>query len=143
MIPDNCFGFEYHCNLPPIGYGINSVTGELQETDIIKRSDIPEHNFWDRYTLPKDWNVKRKAEKERQKFDKYYIDPYLESIRAREWKRRLCGVWFDNYNPKKKQVETLYITGTHYLYITYWKFQGKFMDFRINDMEVWYRWRRT
>ena len=138
VIPDNCFGFEYHCNLPPIGYGINSVTGELQETDIIKRSDIPEHNFWDRYTLPKDWNVKRKAEKERQKFDKYYIDPYLESIRAREWKRRLCGVWFDNYNPKKKQVETLYITGTHYLYITYWKFQGKFMDFRINDMEFWY-----
>ena len=88
--------------------------------------------------MPKDWNAKRKAEKERQRFDKYYIDPYLESIRSREWNRRLCGVWFDNYNPKKKKVETLYITGTHYLYITYWKFQGKFMDFRINDMEFWY-----
>lgn len=138
IVPDNCFGFEYHCNLPPIGYGVNSVTGELQETDIIKRSDKPEQNFWDRYTLPKDWNTRRKAEKERQRFDKYYIDQYLEDIRAREWKRRLCGVWFDNYNPKKKQVETLYITGTHYLYITYWKFQGKFMDFRINDMEFWY-----
>ena len=107
VVPDNCFGFEYHCNLPPIGYGINSVTGELQKTDIIKRSDIPSENYWDRYTLPKDWNAKRKAEKERQRFDKYYIDPYLESIRSREWNRRLCGVWFDKYNKKKKKVETI------------------------------------
>jgi len=137
-IPDNAFGFVFKCNLPPIGKGVNSITGEVEDTDIIRRSEIPEECYWERFTLPKDWNEKRKAEKERQKYDKKYYDPYLETIRAREWKRRLCGVWFHNYNTKKGEVDLLYITGTHYLYITYWRFQGKFMDFRINDMEFWY-----
>jgi hypothetical protein len=137
-IPDNAFGFTYVCHLPPVGYGINSQTGELEETDIIKRSDIPEEQYWERPKLPHDYKEKRKQEKERQDFDKFYYDPYLEKIRQREWKRRLCGVWFWNYNPKRKQSELIYITGVHYLYITYWRFQGKFMDFRINDMEFWY-----
>lgn len=137
-VPDNAFGFIFKCNLPPIGYGINSITGELKETDIIKRSEIPEEQIWERYTLPKDWITKRRAEKERQKFDKYYVDPYLETIRSREWNRRLCGVWVWLYNSVTKQSELKYLTGTHYLYCTFWKFQGKFMDFRINDMEAWY-----
>ncbi len=106
-IPDNAFGFIYKCHLPPIGYGVNSITGELQATDVIKRSEIPEENYWEKYVLPKDWELKRKAEKERQKFDKYYFDPYLEEIRAREWTRRLCGVWFHNYNPKTKSVDLM------------------------------------
>lgn len=137
-IPDNAFGFVFRCFLPPVGFGVNSNTGELQETDIIKRSEIPEECYWERFELPADWKVKRAAEKERQRFDKHYFDPYLEAIRSREWKRRLCGVWFYNYNPKTKQAELRYITGTHYFYATYWKFQGKWMDFRINDMELWY-----
>lgn len=137
-VQDNAFGFTFKCQRPALGYGVNSVTGKLQEVDIIRRSNIPEDNFWERFSIPKEWYAKRKIEKERQKYDKTYFDPYVESIRAREWNRRLCGVWFDNYNPKTKKVETLYITGTHYLYATYWKFQGKFMDFRINDMEFWY-----
>lgn len=139
-VPDNAFGFVFKCERPPIGFGVNSVTGEVQETDIIRRSEIDTECYWERFTLPKDWNTKRKAEKERQSIagnSKYY-DPYLEAIRAREWKRRLCGVWFYNYNPIKKKLELQYITGTHYLYVTYWRFQGKFMDFRINDMEFWY-----
>lgn len=137
-IPDNAFGFIYKCQLPPIGYGVNSTTGELEETDVIKRSEIPEEQYWERYKLPNDYKEKRKAEEERQAFDRYYFDPYLEKIRQQEWKRRLCGIWFWNYNPKTKESSPVYITGVHYLYITYWKFQGKFMDFRINDMEFWY-----
>ena len=137
-IKDNAFGFVYKCNLPPVGYGINSITGELQETCIIKRSDIPEEQFWERYQLPKDWKEKCKREKEKRKFNKDYFDPYLEEIRVREWTRRLCGVWFWNFNPYTGQSDLLYITGTHYLYCTYWIFQGKYMDFRITDMEVWY-----
>jgi hypothetical protein len=138
VVPDNCFGFEYKCWLPPVGFGVNSITGELQETDIIKRSDIEEEQKWERFVLPKQWHDRRKIEKERQKFDRYYVDPYVEEIRAREWNRRLCGVWFWNYCPKKKKSVLTYITGNHYLYITYWKFQGRLMDFRINDMEFWY-----
>jgi len=137
-VEDNAFGFVYECQLPPVGYGVNSITGELQETDIIKRSDIPKEQFWERYQLPKDWKERTRKEKERKKFDRDYFDPYLEKIRVREWNRRLCGVWFWNYNPFKKESELLYITGTHYLYCTYWIFQGKYMDFRITDMEVWY-----
>lgn len=137
-VPDNSFGYIYKCQLPPIGYGVNSITGELEKTDIIRRSDIDEECYWQRYSLPLDWKLKRAAEKERQKIDKYYIDPYLENIRTTQWSRRLCGVWFHNYNPKKKATELYYVTGTHYLYATFWKFQGKFMDFRINDLEAWY-----
>jgi hypothetical protein len=137
-IPDNAFGFTYKCWLPKVGYGINSITGILEETDILLSSEIPEEQCWERFSLPKDWKVRSKAEKERKLFDKDYVDPYLEKIRAREWKRRLCGVWFWNYNPFKKESELLYITGTHYLYCTYWIFQGKHMDFRTTDMEVWY-----
>lgn len=137
-IPDNAFGFVYKCHVPKVGYGLNSITNEIEETDVIKRSEIPEECYWERFTLPKDWDARRKIEKERQRYDKYYVDSYLENIRSREWKRRLCGVHFHNYNPKTKKVEIQYITGTHYLYATYWKFQGKFMDFRINDMEAWY-----
>jgi len=137
-IDDNAFGFKFECQRPPIGYGVNTITGELQETDIIKRSDEPEYQFWERFILPKDWKEKIKREKERKKFDKDYYDPYLEEIRVREWNRRLCGVWFWNYNPFKKESELTYITGTHYLYCTYWIFQGKHMDFRVTDMEVFY-----
>jgi hypothetical protein len=137
-IPDNAFGFIFKCNLPKIGYGINSMTGELEETEILKRSDIPEEQYWERPTLPPDWKEKLKAEKERQEFDYFYFDPYLEKIRKREWHRRLCGIWFWNYNPKTKQSELRYITGQNYLYISWWRFQGKYMDFRIIDMEAWY-----
>jgi hypothetical protein len=136
-VPDNAFGFIYLCQLPPVGYGVNAITGELQETDIIGEN-TEEPQRWIRYELPKDWKARRAVEKERQSYDRYYVDPYLEAIRSREWKRRLCGVWFWNFNPKANQNELRYITGTHYLYITYWKFQGKLMDFRINDMEEWY-----
>lgn len=137
-IPDNAFGFVFKCHLPPVGYGVNSITGAVEKTDIIRRSEIEEECYWERFTLPKDWAVRRKAEKERQQYDKKYFDPYLENIRTTEWNRRLCGVWFYNWNPIKNKLELHYITGTHYLYITYWKFQGKFMNFRINDMEFWY-----
>jgi len=34
-VPDNAFGFIFKCQLPPIGYGVNSITGRLEETDII------------------------------------------------------------------------------------------------------------
>lgn len=137
-ISDNAFGFVYRCHLPKIGYGINASNGLMQETDILPASEIPTEHFWIRPTLPHDFKIKRNKEKEVQKIDPIYVDEYLEEIRRREWKRRLCGVWFWNYNPIKKESQLEYITGLHYLYITYWKFQGKLMDFRIEDMKLFY-----
>src|ERR1700722_122840 len=133
-IPDNCFGFTFACQLPPVGYGKNSVNGKIQKTDILKRSDIPEEQFWERPKLPDDFKKKRESEAERQKIDKEYYDPYLEEIRITEWKRRLLGVWFWNYNPYKKVSELQYITGTHYFKLTHWQFKKNFFfDFRISD----------
>lgn len=137
-VPDNAFGFIYKCWIPPFGYGVNSSTGKVEKTDVLESDEIAENNFWIRPTLPKDFAIKRKAEKEVQRIDKFYVDPYLEEIRRREWGRRLRGVWFANYNPKTKQVEWIYITGLHYFYITYWKFQGKPMDFRVPDRDLFY-----
>lgn len=137
-IPDNAFGFIFKCWLPPVGYGISSKSGKVLRTEIIKRSDIPEEQYWDRPTLPRDFKERRNKEKIRQKIDRDYFDPYLEEIRVREWKRRIRGVWFWNYNPFIKKSECVYITGLNYLYITYWKFQGKYMDFRIPDKDLFY-----
>lgn len=137
-VPDNCFGFLFRCWIPPVGFGLNAQTGKLQETDIIKRSDIPEEQYWERPQLPTDYNNKRKREQERQKFDPFYINQELEEIRIREWKRRLCGVWFWNYNPYKKESELQHVVGVHYFLLTYWRFQGKFFDFRMPDRDYWY-----
>lgn len=137
-IPDNCFGFDYRCYLPKQGFGINAVTGEMQETDILNRSDIPEEQFWERPVLPTDYKSRRNREKKTQDIDPFYVDPYLEEIRRREWRRRLVGIWFYNYSPVDKKSELIYITGLQYFYITYWRFQGKHMDFRICDRDLFY-----
>lgn len=137
-IPDNAFGFVFQCHIPPVGYGVSSKTGKVLPTEILCRSEIAEEQYWERPTLPRDFKERRKAEKDRQKIDKDYVDSYLEEIRVREWRRRIRGIWFWNYNPYTKQSECIYITGLQYLYITYWKFQGKFMDFRIPDRDLFY-----
>src|SRR6185312_9872715 len=125
-IPDNCFGFVYKCWVPPIGYGLNAATGKIEAVEVLKRSDIPEEQYWERPKLPPDYGIKRKQEEQRQKFDPLYFNQELEDIRCREWKRRLCGVWFWNFNPQKKESELVHIVGVHYFLLTYWKFQGKF-----------------
>ncbi len=137
-VKDNAFGFVYRCYTPPIGYGINSMTGELQKTDVFMRSDIPTEQYWERVQLPSDYKIKRKKEQERQKIDKEYVDPYLEDFRVKDWNRRLCGCWFWRYNPYKQESECIYITGQHFLYVNWWIYQGKLMDYREPDLETFY-----
>jgi hypothetical protein len=137
-IPDNCFGFIYKCNVPPQGYGVSTIDGRLAKTEVFERHEIDEENVWVRPKVESYYQRRRETEKEYQKKDPKYVDEVCQKIRQREWKRRILGIWFHNYNPKKKIVELVYITGANYFYITYWKFQGKYMDFRIPDMEWWY-----
>jgi len=137
-VNDNAFGFIYKCQLCPIGYGVNSANGQVEKTEVLKRSDIETEQYWERPTLPIDYNSRRKKEKSVQAIDPYYVDPYLEDIRKREWGRRLRGVWFWNYNTILGKSECIYITGLNYIYITYWKFQGKYLDFRITDRDLFY-----
>jgi len=131
-IPDNAFGFIYKCWIPEYGYGINSVTGNKEKTDVIKRSDDPEEQYWERQPLPHDYHPKRKKEQERQKIDRNWYDPYLEQIRRREWGRRLRGVWFWNNG------KPIYLTGLHYFMLNYWQFQGKWLDYRRPDRDSMY-----
>lgn len=131
-VADNAFGFVFKCYIPPVGYGINVSTGDLEETDIIKRSENQADQYWERIVLPADYSQRRKAEEKRQEFDKTYIDPYLEDIRVKEWGRRLRGVWFYNNG-----VLT-YITQLHYFYLNWWKYQGKYLSYRNPDRETFY-----
>lgn len=137
-VQDNCFGFVYRCQLPPEGYGVNSMNGKLEKTDILLNSEIPQEQKWERPLLPHDFIVRRKKEKQVQRIDKNYVDPYLEEIRRREWGRRLRGVWFWKYNKKDKSSKLTYIVGVHYFMLTYWKFQGKYFDYRTPDRNYWY-----
>lgn len=139
-VPDNSFGFIFKCWIPPIGKGQHVVTGELVDVPIIQRSEIPQECFWERDTvsISKWYTVKRKEEKKIQAIDKFYVDIELEDFRRKEWHKRLYGVWIVNYNPITKELEHHYLTGLHWFYITYWKFQGKFMDFRIPDKLLFY-----
>jgi hypothetical protein len=137
-IQDNAFGFIYKCWIPPFGYGQNAYTGEIKKTDVITRSEIPEECFWERQPVPKWYLLKRADEKKVQAIDIFYVDPELEEFRSQEWHRRMYGVWFANYNPITKELIYEYITGLHWLYITHWKFQGKHLDFRIEDKKLFY-----
>lgn len=124
----------YECWVPPIGYGGHADTGELAKVDVIKRSQNKAHQFWERPELPEDWNKllqKEKSEREKRN-DPEYSDTHLDEIRAREWHRRLYGVWF--YNNGK----ATYITGLHYMLLTYWPFQGKYFDYREPNKEYYY-----
>lgn len=131
-IPDNAFGYIYKCWIPEYGKGFNVVTNEVEEADVIKRSDEPSEQFWKREGMPADYKERRKREKERQIYDKTFSDPYLEAIRQKNWKRRLCGVWFWNNGVP------IYLTGLHWMYLEHWQFQGKFNDYRKPDRDTFY-----
>lgn len=125
---------RFDCWIPPVGMGINTLTGELEPTDIIKRSPKKSEQYWERQPLPEWWKEKRRAERRRQKIDPDYIDQDCERYRQMEWGRRLRGVWvYINGKP-------VYITGTHYFYLNWWRFQGKFMDYRDPNRKFFYVW---
>ena len=138
-VEDNAFGFVFKCQVPPLGYGVNSMTGELCRTDMFQRSDVAEEQYFERVELPIDYKERRRREVSRQNTaEPLYVDPYLEDFRKAEWNRRLCGVWFLRYNPNLGYSEWVYITGQHWLYLNWWIYQGKKLDYREVDKETFY-----
>jgi len=125
---------RFDCWIPPVGYGLNAITGNLEQTDIIKRSSRKSEQFWQREEMPEWYKLRRRGEIRRQRDDPDYFDQECEAYRAQEWKRRLCGVWFLNNG------NYTYITGTHYLYLQCWKFQGKHMEYRDPNRKLFYVW---
>lgn len=122
------------CHIPPIGHGCHADTGDIQPTDIIKRSTKKEEQFWERVALPENFENRVKVEAKRQEMDKDYSDPSLDNFRIQEWRRRIYGCHFWNNG------QLVYLTGLHYFYLNYWRLPQGFPDFRIIDLEKAYLW---
>ena len=58
----NIQGLE--CCIPPEGYVYNIATKQLEHIGVYSRSEIPEEQYWERPTLPSDYNARRRKEKE-------------------------------------------------------------------------------
>lgn len=129
---DSNAGYTVDVWLPPLGYGFNTLTGEIERTDVIKRSNKPSEQYWERIELPKTYNELRKKEAERQKVNEDYYDVELEKIREKHWTYRLCGLWYYNNG-----VPT-YITGEHYMYMNWWKLMDGYPEYRKCDRERYY-----
>jgi hypothetical protein len=123
---------KMECHVPKVGYGINSITGRLEKTDVIKRSNNPKEQYWERTPLPENWKKRRAAEKLLQETDPEYFDRDLERFREQEWRRRLCGVWV------WIKGKAVYITGEHYVYINWWPLDDGYPKYREPDRRRYY-----
>jgi hypothetical protein len=117
----------YDCQLPPVGYGKNRLTGELEYVGVIKSSVKQEKQMWKRIELPAEWDKKRKAEIKQQAINPEYYDPELEKIREVHWRYRLCGIWFCN-NGKET-----YIPGSYYMYLNWCQIDIGYPHYRDTD----------
>lgn len=120
------------CWIPPVGYGVDRITGELVRVGVYERSPKKAEQKWERIDLPRDYEKKRAKEQARQKDDPEFFDPELESIREKHWMYRRCGFWFKNNG-----VPT-YITGTHWYYLNWCVTNIGYMDYRNTDRKIFY-----
>lgn len=124
------------CHLPPVGYIVDIKTGLLEYRGVSKRSDIPEEQYWDKPTLPS-WYKKiiqeeDNYEKKKKEDSPPFYNADYENFKEQEWDKRLNGLWvMINGTP-------IYLTGMHYLYLTWWKIDIGSPKFRITDLEYFY-----
>jgi hypothetical protein len=120
------------CWIPPVGYGVDRITGDLVHIGVYSKSPKKSEQKWERVLLPDNYESKRAKEKARQRADPDYFDPELESVRERHWSYRRCGFWFRNNG-----VDT-YITGTHWYYLNWCVTNIGYMDYRNTDRRIFY-----
>lgn len=123
---------DIEVNVPPVGYVYDITKNEWEKRGILQRSVKKDYQYWERPTPPDNYELKRKKEIFNQKSNPLYFDPELQQYRNQEWDRRLNGFWF--YNNGKPT----YITGLHYFYLTHWKIDVGYPQFRITDLEFFY-----
>jgi hypothetical protein len=119
-------------NIPPNGVVFNIMTNAWEERDILSRSAKPAYQYWERPQPPADYETKRKKEMAVQKTNPEYYNPELQAYRNQEWDRRLNGLWFYNNG------RGTYLTGLHYFYLTHWKLDIGYPEFRITDLHFFY-----
>ena len=119
-------------NIPPNGVVFNIMTNAWEERDILSRSAKPAYQYWERPQPPADYETKRKKEMAVQKTNPEYYNPELQAYKNQEWDRRLNGLWFYNNG------RGTYLTGLHYFYLTHWKLDIGYPEFRITDLHFFY-----
>jgi hypothetical protein len=119
-------------NIPPNGVLFNIMTNAWEERDILSRSAKPAYQYWERPQPPEGYETKRKKEMAVQKTNPEYYNPELQNYRNQEWDRRLNGLWFYNNG------RGTYLTGLHYFYLTHWKLDIGYPEFRITDLHFFY-----
>jgi len=125
-----------HCCVPPVGYVYNVITKKLEQRGVYSRSDIDEHQYWERLPLPSWYNLVLKTwdeyDRKKKDDDEDFYDSRLEEYKKQEWDRRLNGFWFMNNG------KPTYLTGFHYLYLQWWPIDIGYPKFRIPDLEKAY-----
>lgn len=120
------------CNLPPVGYVYNMLTGEVEKRIVYSRSPKKSEQYWEVTKLPANYTKLREKEIDRQQEDKEFFDPVLEQFRQQEWDRRLNGFWFYNNG------EPTFVTGLHYFYLNYWNLDTGVPKYRDTDRKYFY-----
>lgn len=124
----------YECQVPPVGYGKNRLTGELTHIGTIKRSPKKDDQYWQRIPLPDDWEKRRKLEKKLQETDDEFVDADLEKIRDKHWLYRLCGMWV-----YVRGVPT-YLPPSYYMYLNWCQLDIGYPAYRNTDRQFYYFW---
>lgn len=124
----------YECQLPPVGYGKNRLTGEVEYVGVVKGSLKQKEQIWQRFAMPKEWDKRRKAELLKQKEDPDYFDVALEKFRLEHWKYRLCGCWI-----MINGVAT-YITHSYYVYLQWCPLDSGYPTYRDTDRRFYMVW---
>jgi hypothetical protein len=124
----------YVCQLPPVGYGKNRITGKLEYVGVVENSHEPKDQKWKRIGLLPEWDKRRKKEAAEQEGNPDYFDPDLEQMRERHWLYRLCGLWtMINGN-------AYYIPPSYYLYLNWCPLDVGFPAYRDTDRRFFYVW---
>jgi len=120
------------CYLPPPGYVYDHFTGKVVFAGVHERSKEAKAQYWEPTKLPRGYAAKRDAEELIQRKDPKYFDDELESLRRREWFRRMNGFWFMNNG------KPVYVTGLHYFTLCYWEYDIGLPHFRWTDAKKFY-----
>lgn len=120
------------CWIPPVGFGVDRITGELKRIGVYSRDSKKAKQKWERIELPADYTRKRNKEQAKQLDDPEYFDPELEAVRNLHWTYRRCGFWFMNNG------QPTYITGTHWFYLNWCVTNVGYMNYRNTDRKIFY-----
>ncbi len=123
--------------MPPFGFGFDADNEfDIKPVEIIKRSEDPKEQYWERQQLPEEFNEWVEDEQGKKIIDPTYFNFELEKLRQREWHRRLYGVWV------WIKGKPYYMPGFFYFFLNYWVLDGGYPSFRKSDWKkaLYWQW---